>query len=126
MPATVLFLDDNEDLRKLMPILLKTALGLDCICFGTLAEIQRREQEVLEAKLAILDINLGPFVPDGIAAFHWLKAHGFRGKVLFLTGHARNNPSVEAPEIDGAKLLEKPLRPEQLVAYVADAIDGSS
>jgi DNA-binding NtrC family response regulator len=126
VPATVLFLDDNEDLRELMPILLKTALGLDCICFGNLAEIQRRQQEALEAKLAILDINLGPFVPDGIDAFHWLKAHGFRGKVLFLTGHARNNPLVESAEIDGAKLLEKPLRPDQLVAYVAHAIEGSS
>jgi DNA-binding response OmpR family regulator len=126
VPATVLFLDDNEDLRELMPILLKTALGLDCICFGNLAEIQRHEQEVLEAKLAILDINLGPFVPDGIDAFHWLKAHGFRGKILFLTGHARNNPRVKSAEINGAKLLEKPLHPDQLVAYVAQAIYGSS
>ena len=120
-----MFLDDNEDLRELMPVLLKTALGLDCLCFGNLAEIQRHEQEVLEAKLAILDINLGPSVPDGIDAFHWLKAHGFHGKVLFLTGHARNNPRASA-EIDGAKLLEKPLRPDQLVAYVANAIYGSS
>jgi DNA-binding NtrC family response regulator len=126
VPATVVFLDDNEDLRELMPILLKTALGLDCLCFGNLREIQNREQEVLEAKLAILDINLGSSVPDGIDAFHWLKAHGFHGKVLFLTGHARNNPRMNSAEINGAKLLEKPLRPDQLIAYVAHAIYGSS
>jgi len=123
--ATIVFLDDNEDLRQLMPILLKTSLGLDCICFGNLAEIQSHQEEVLEAKLAILDINLGPFVPDGIDAFHWLKAHGFHGKVLFLTGHARNNPRVKS-EINGAKLLEKPLRPDELVACVARAIYGIS
>ena len=126
MPATVVFLDDNEDLRELMPVLLKTALGLDCLCCGNLTEIQSHEQEVLGAKLAILDLNLGPSVPDGIDAFHWLKAHGFHGKVLFLTGHARNNPRMASAEINGAKLLEKPLRPDQLVAYVAHAIYGSS
>ena len=117
-----MFLDDNEDLRELITALLKSKLGLECLCFGTVAEFQNHLKDVLPAKLAILDINLGPTAPDGIDAFNWLMEQGFRGRVVFLTGHARTHPQVALAERSGAEVLEKPVYPEQLISSVTRAL----
>ena len=122
MQARVVFLDDNEDLRELIATLLKSELGVECLCFGTVMEFQNHSKDVLEAKLAILDINLGPAAPDGIEAFNWLMDHGFRGRVVFLTGHARTHPQVALAERSGAEVLEKPVYPEQLISSVMRAL----
>ena len=120
--AKIVFLDDSEDLRELMPILLETRLGEPCKCFGSVDELQQRPEEVLSAKVAILDINLGPHVPDGIDAFNWLRAHGFKGKVLFFTGHARDGLQRALTERSGVEILEKPLHPEKLLSVVSLAL----
>jgi DNA-binding NtrC family response regulator len=122
----IVFLDDNEDLRELMPAILKATLGVDCLCFGSLTEFQNHSEDVLHAKLAILDINLGSDAATGIDAFLWLKDHGFRGKVLFLTGHARTNPQVALAERNGAEVLEKPLHPDQLASFVTRALGDAA
>ena len=77
------------------------------------------------AKVAILDINLGPDVPDGVDAFNWLKDHGFQGKIMFLTGHARTNPQVAMAGRSGAQILEKPLQTDKLISFVARALNGT-
>jgi len=119
----VLFLEDNQDLRDLVKMLLETTLQVECICFGSVMDIERHSSDVLRANVAILDINLGPNVPDGIDAFNWLKDHGFEGKILFLTGHARTIPQVTEAEKNGAEVLEKPLRPDQLISFVSQALN---
>jgi FixJ family two-component response regulator len=117
------FLDDNEDLRELVPMLLSSTLGVDCLSFGSLTEIQDRSGDVLSAQLAILDINLGLGVPGGIEAYRWLTSHGFRGRILFFTGHARSNPQVTMAERNGAEVLEKPLSPDKLISVVTRALE---
>jgi DNA-binding NtrC family response regulator len=82
---------------------------MECVCFGNLTELEKHSEEALRAKVAILDINLGPDAPDGVDAFHWLMNHGFQGKVLFFTWHARTNPQVELAARNGVEILEKPL-----------------
>src|SRR5215471_9055324 len=94
-PASVIFLDDSEDLRELMPILLKTALGVDCMCFASLAELEKQAEAAVRARVAILDINLGGESHDGVDALNWLKNRGFCGRIVFFTGHARTNPLVQ-------------------------------
>jgi DNA-binding NtrC family response regulator len=122
-PASIVFLDDNDDLRELMPRLLEFELGVNCLTFARLMELEQHMEEVLRAKVAILDINLGPNEPDGVEAFHWLMAHGFQGKVLFFTGHARANPRVALAEESGVEVLEKPLQPDKLMSTIARALD---
>jgi DNA-binding NtrC family response regulator len=124
-PATIVFLDDSEDLRELMPVLLESALGVECCCFGHLKEFEKHSEEVLLAKVAILDINLGPDAPDGVDAFNWLKAHGFQGKILFLTGHARTNPRVASAGRHGIPILEKPVHPDKLISLLTNALGGN-
>jgi DNA-binding NtrC family response regulator len=121
-PARIVFLDDSEDLRELMPVLLASTLGEECNCFGNLMEFENHAEEVLRARVAILDINLGPNAPDGVDAFHWLMDHGFQGKVLFFTGHARTNPQVLHAEKNGVAILEKPLHPDKLISFVKRAL----
>jgi DNA-binding NtrC family response regulator len=117
-PASIVFLDDSEDLRELMPVLFASRLGEGCRCFGSLREFENHTDEVLRARVAILDINLGPNAPDGVDAFHWLMDQGFQGKILFFTGHARTNPQVALAERNGVAILEKPLHPDKLISFV--------
>lgn len=124
--AKIVFLDDSEDLRELMPILFETELGEACRCFGSVDELQRSPEEVLGAKVAILDINLGPQAPNGIDAFNWLRAHGFRGKVLFFTGHARDGLLAALTERSGVEILEKPLHPEKLISVVSHVLEETA
>ena len=124
--ARVVFLDDSEDLRELMATLLETMVGVECSCFGSLMELEQHSDEVLHARVAILDINLGPDAPDGLDAFNWLMDHGFSGKVLFFTGHARSNPQVVMAEQRGAEILEKPIRPDRLISSVTRSLDQAA
>jgi len=124
--ASVVFLDDSEDLRELLPLVLEPSLGVKCMCFGSLKELQKHANEVLGARVAILDVNLGPNVPDGIDAFNWLSSHGFHGKIFFFTGHARTNPQLETAERNGIEILEKPLEPAKLISSVMRALNGNS
>jgi DNA-binding NtrC family response regulator len=119
----IVFLDDNEDLRELLPALLETTLGVECLSFSNVIDFQNHSNQVLSAKVAILDINLGPNAPDGVDAFNWLVERGFRGNVLFFTGHARANPQVALAEKDGARILEKPIHPDKLVAAIRFALN---
>jgi len=123
--ADVIFLDDNEDLRELMPILLSDALGVECRCFESLADLQNHIDEAIRAQVAILDINLGEDSLDGVDALNWLRSQGFGGKIVFFTGHARNNPHVAEAERSGVQILEKPIDAEKLISFVKHAINGN-
>src|SRR5436190_22997607 len=123
-PAPVIFLDDNEDLRELMSVLLSTALEIECKCFASLAELEGNAEEALRAQVAILDINLGTDSSDGVDALRWLRARKFKGKIVFFTGHARTNPHVEQAEKSGVEILEKPLHADKLISFVEQAMNG--
>ena len=125
-PAQIVFLDDSEDLRELMSVLLESMLGLECRCFSSFTELERHSDEVLNARVAILDVNLGPDVPDGVDAFNWLMDHGFSGKILFFTGHARSNPEIMRAEKRGAEILEKPIRPDKLISSLTRFLDQAA
>ena len=116
--ASVVFLEDSRDLQRLMSLLLKAKLGIECICLSHVSELIERAAEVLRQDIAILDINLGPDEPSGIDAYNWLKENGFRGKILFLTGHAKSSPLVTKARGSGIAVLEKPLKSETLVSTI--------
>jgi FixJ family two-component response regulator len=123
MRASVVLLDDNQDLRELMRDILESALNVECTCFPSVGEFQKHPGEALNAKVAILDINLGQDVPNGIDAFNWLMEQGFRGKVLFFTGHARTYLQYALGESNGAEILEKPVEVDKLISTVSRALN---
>src|SRR4051812_13907646 len=117
----VLFLDDDSDLREVFCDLLPM-LDAECVAVGSHRELVSTGERALASELAILDINLGPNEPSGIDSYGWLRDHGYRGKVVFLTGHAGSHPLVaEARELGGCSVFSKPITPEQLQSLLEEA-----
>jgi DNA-binding response OmpR family regulator len=115
MVHQMIFLDDDDDLRE-MAVELFGAMGIVCDAAASTAELQ----DLFDAHsgaidLAVLDINLGPGRPSGIDAYHWLRDHGYGGRVAFLTGHGRSHPLVhQALRTGDASVYEKPVSPAEL------------
>jgi FixJ family two-component response regulator len=124
MPARIVFLDDNQDLRELVRDILESALKVECTCFASVMEFTKHAEEVLRARVAILDINLGSNVPSGMDAFHWLTKQGFQGKVVFFTGHARMYLQAALDDGSGPEILEKPADLNKLISVVQRALHG--
>jgi FixJ family two-component response regulator len=115
----IIFLDDDADLRDTMREIFDLGVGEHCHSFASLSELKSRPDTVLNSKLAILDINLGANQPNGLDAYNWLQENRFRGRVVFLTGHAHSNPLVNLIiKLNKAVVLEKPVALEKLIELV--------
>ncbi len=107
--------DDDEDLREVLAELLLVEGVKECISVGSLSEVQARGRQALRAGLAILDVNLGDGQPTGVEVCRWLRAHGFVAPIVFLTGHAANDPRVlEASRVPRTRILAKPVSSREL------------
>jgi FixJ family two-component response regulator len=117
----MIILDDDDDLLESMGGLIELTSQRPCVKAHSLEELMSQRSKVLGCKTAILDINLGEGQPSGVDAYHWLKEQGFRGNIIFLTGHARSHPLVAlAHHFGDARVLEKPIEFDQLVALTKD------
>src|SRR4051812_22373078 len=113
----VLVLDDDLDFCDLLQMMLERALDVECVIVHAVAELVARGTEALACELAILDVNLGPNAPSGIDALSWLRANGFGGIIIFLTGHARGHPALsQLSESTGVEVLTKPVETETLLS----------
>ena len=126
MAQAVLFVDDDEDLREVMHDML-ARLGARCvITAASLQHVEERRDDVLGCDLAILDINLGRGQPTGVNVYEWLGRQGFRGRVVFLTGHAGNDPRVrQAASLTDSHVATKPLSIEALRELIGVARDAT-
>lgn len=105
-----MFVDDDEDLRALMHDVFETVGVVRIVIAGSLREVEERRDEALACELAILDINLGSGQPSGVNVFEWLQHEGFVGRIVFLTGHAIDDPRVkDAASLAGSVIVSKPL-----------------
>ncbi|MBN1204026.1 MAG: response regulator [Myxococcaceae bacterium] len=122
----VLVLEDDEDLRSLLCDILLASGAKACVSAASFEAMTRQQEQVLGCELALLDINLGSGVANGLDAYHWLRQHRFAGRIVFLTGHARSHPLVrQAHELTQVRVLSKPVDAKDLMALVGDP-DGSS
>lgn len=118
MTPKVLLLDDNDDMQALMARYLKIKIGADCLCLSCFGDLEKNATEVLRQDIAILDVNLGRNEPSGLDAYRWLKENGFKGRVVFLTAHAKSHPLVrQSCQLD-ARVFEKPISPDLLLEIV--------
>jgi len=115
----VLHVEDNDDLRELVVELVTAVLKHRCVGVGSYEELVGLGDEALGCSIAILDINLGPNRRSGIDAYAWLRANGYTGPIVFLTGHASTHPLVvEAQRIGDAQIFSKPIDPDRLRSIV--------
>ena len=115
----VLYVEDNDDLRELVVELVTVVLNHRCVGVGSYEELTALGKKALGASVAILDINLGSDRRSGIDAYMWLRDQGYKGRIVFLTGHASSHPLVvEAQRIGDAEIFSKPIEPDRLRAIV--------
>jgi DNA-binding NtrC family response regulator len=115
-PGT-LVVDDDEDVRESLALAIET-MGLgDVLRAASLSEVRAAHGRALSCRLAILDINLGPEAPSGVDVLRWLRAEGFAGQAVFLTGHAASDPRVvAASKLPATRVLTKPIGLDALAA----------
>lgn len=110
----VLLVDDDADVldsvADLISILsnrhVRTALGM--------AEVEQLDGGLPWCDLAIIDVNLGAGRPTGLDILRWLRSRQFRGRVVFVTGHAAQSPLVVEARATGVDILSKPIALEEL------------
>jgi DNA-binding response OmpR family regulator len=114
----VFVLEDDHDAREMIADVLHETLSVDAITAGSVDEMTAADG-VMSCSLAILDVNLGSGRRSGLDAYQWLRAHGFRGEIVFLTGHASHHPLVsQARSLGAAKVIEKPISFDELCGLV--------
>lgn len=121
MIPAISIVDDCGDLRKLMVLVLESE-GIEAIALASLAEVRRYAEDVLQSCAVVLDINLGPEQPDGVAVYEWLREQAYAGRVFFLTGHAKDSPRLREAAETGVPILEKPMVFEQLVPQLVSSV----
>jgi DNA-binding response OmpR family regulator len=120
-PRHVLVVDDDDDLVATLGLYIAASGVGTCMTAHSLEEV-RDQDEATECDVAILDVNLGADRPSGVDVANWLRAHDFRGKIVFLTGHARSSPLVaRAASEPGTLVLSKPIPGEELIRIIRDA-----
>lgn len=118
----ICIVDDDESLRTTLAIFFELLGAIECITAGGLADLRRKKISLAEIDAAILDVNLGEEQPDGLEVYHWMNANGFRGRVVFISGHARWHPKIDAIRaIPGVQYLEKPMDLEALETAIGEA-----
>ena len=117
--SATLFVDDDPDLLEVLREALSFMDHGNCICAGSLAQVKEQRAAVLGCQLAVVDINLGYNQPSGLDVVDWLRGEGFRGQIVFLTGHAADDPRVVAAvNVSGAELVSKPLELDELECLI--------
>ena len=117
----VLLLDDDPDLRDTLGEVIVDVCHQSCVSAASYDDMVALGGRALGCRLAILDVNLGPDRPSGVDACEWLLAHGFDGRIVFLTGHARTHPAVErASRLGAASVHEKPISMDVLRSLVEE------
>jgi DNA-binding NarL/FixJ family response regulator len=116
----VLMLDDDEDLRDALGDLVRLVSGRSFVGLGRYTELGANRARVLACELAILDVNLGEGALSGLDAYDWLRAQGFAGRIVFLTGHSDGHPLVRrASALGRALVLAKPIGLDEVRALLA-------
>lgn len=117
--VSVFVLEDHVDARKAIALVLREVMSVKPVEAGSFREMTEQKPQVLRCSLAVLDVNLGSDQESGIDAYRWLRQNGFRGEIVFLTGHASNHPLVrQAHALGEVKVLSKPITLEQLILLV--------
>jgi ActR/RegA family two-component response regulator len=116
--VTAILLDDDADLLEVLADVLAT-YGWFALAVRSVSELEALGPRALDTDVAVLDINLGPARPSGIDAYDWLRSQGYRGRILFLTGHARSHPLVaRAQHLNHARVIDKPANADELIGQI--------
>lgn len=121
-PACVHLVDDDESLRTALERLLRAA-GHEVRGYGSVAEFLLACETKLEGCL-LLDVRM-PGGPSGLELHQALRRRGETLPVIFLTGHGDIPMGVRAIKEGAFDFLTKPVKGEDLLHAVSQAIENS-
>lgn len=122
----LLLLEDDDDLRESLAIALSMSQGAEICDYESYEALVTDRARALTCSAAILDVNLGRDAPTGIDAATWLRAQGFTGLILFLTGHAASYPAVARMSGEpGTSLVTKPVALDALTSLLREQAAAS-
>ena len=111
---SVLVVDDDEDLLELIGMLF-THAGISCASARSFEAVQEMAPRLADFDVALVDVNLGAGQPTGLDVSKFLRASRFRGRTVFLTGHAKDDPLLAGALAPGDEILEKPVDSQVLL-----------
>jgi DNA-binding NtrC family response regulator len=115
----ILFVDDDDDLRSALADFVETVFGRHILVAADLEGVRALGARGIDSALAIIDVNLGPYKPNGFDVISWLKDNGFKGRAVILTGHVRSGAyGIQAQEFTDVPILSKPLAADALLSLV--------
>jgi FixJ family two-component response regulator len=119
MDGDVVVVDDDDDLLDAVAELVEETTQRRVWKARSVAELKTLGPRALACELAILDVNLGANAPSGLDALAWLNERNFKGRALFLTGHAPSYQLVQdARASTNVPVLSKPISGDDLLALL--------
>ena len=122
MTASVLIVDDERNLRRMLRSLLEAEAYEVSKADGAaqaLAACERSEPDVV-----LLDLVMDPG-PDGLSVLEQLRARHGDAVVIMMSGKATLDDAVRAIKLGAFQFLEKPLTPEGVFTTVGAAVELS-
>jgi two-component system, LuxR family, response regulator FixJ len=117
-PALVLLVEDDEDVRRSVVLLLRTA-GYEARAWASASEFLAEPIDE-RANCLVLDLRLPDM--DGLVLLEAVREKPDPPPAVFLTGHGDIRSSVRAIRTGAFDFLEKPVEPERLLDTVERAV----
>ena len=122
MPAEILIVDDNSDIRFILNELIKEAgykTRLAANFNQALSEIDKKLPDV-----AIIDVKLEKGENDGIQLLNHIKKKNVDIPVIMISGHANIEMAVNSLKSGAFEFIQKPFDKERLLNFVNRAVEN--
>ena len=120
MAATILVVDDEPNIRRMLGALLKAegyAVREAPSGAAALLEVERAEPDAI-----FLDLMM-PQGPDGLTTLAALTERGVSAPVIMMSGQAQLADAVRATRLGAFQFIEKPLSPESVLVTLHAALE---
>ena len=119
IPVLVYIVDDEEDVRKALSRLLRSA-GYTTRLFGSAREFMMSGEARFSAGCIILDLAMPGL--NGLELQQLLSSSGCQRPIIFLTGNGDISKSVRAMKAGAVNFLTKPVDDRELLEAVDEAL----
>ena len=122
MPAEILIIDDNSDIREILNDLIIEAGYSTRVAANynqALSEIDKKLPDV-----AIIDVKLDKGDNDGIELLNHIKKKNINIPVIIISGHANIDMAVKSLKSGAFEFIQKPFDKERLMNFIKRAIEN--
>ena len=122
MPAEILIIDDNPDIRNIIKVLIDEAGFKTRVAANynqALAEIDKKLPDV-----AIIDVKLDKGDNDGIELLNHIKNKNKNIPVIIISGHANIEMAVKSLKSGAFEFIQKPFDKNRLLNFIKRAVEN--